>query len=68
MQPPASVTVHRPIGLADWPETEVVGPFNHRTVELPYQRRLVQQSLIPSGHFANRLADAVHPLLRGNRT
>jgi superfamily II DNA/RNA helicase len=29
---------------------------------------LVQQSLLPSGHFTNRLADADHPLLRGNRT
>jgi hypothetical protein len=29
---------------------------------------LIQQSLLPSSHFANRLADADHPLLRGNRT
>jgi len=33
-QPLASVLIHRPIGLADWPETEVVGPPDHRTVEL----------------------------------
>src|ERR1700719_1188758 len=54
--------------MADWPETEVVGPSNYRAVELRYYYLLVQQSLLPSGHFANRLADADHPLLRGNRT
>src|ERR1700739_3582058 len=54
--------------MADWPETEVVGPSNHRAVELSYHCRLVQQSLIPSGHCANRFADAGHPLLGGNRT
>ena len=59
-QPLASVTVHRSIGRADCPETEVVGPPNHRTVELRYHYLLVQQSLIPSSHFANRLADADH--------
>src|SRR6267143_3911957 len=66
-QPLASVTVHRSIGRADWPETEVVGPPSHRAVELCYHHLLVQQNVIPSRRFANRLADAEHPPLRGNR-
>jgi hypothetical protein len=55
--PLAGVLFHRPIGLADWPETEVVGPSNHRAVELRYHRLLVQQSLISFGRFAKRCAD-----------
>ena len=40
-QPFAGVTFHRLIGLADWPQTEVVGPPNHRAVELRYNYLLV---------------------------
>jgi hypothetical protein len=42
-------------------------PRFHRTVELRYHYLLIQLGLIPSGHFADRLADADYPLLRGNR-
>src|SRR6266581_6904895 len=66
-QPLASMAFHGSVGFADWPETEVVRPPDHRTVELLYHPSLVQQDLIPSGHLANRLADAHHPLLRRNR-
>jgi RNA-directed DNA polymerase len=51
--------------LGTVPSTEVVGPSNYRAVELRYHYLLVQQSLLPSGHLANRLADADHPLLLG---
>jgi hypothetical protein len=67
-QPLAGGLFHRLIGFADGPETEVVGPPNHRAVELRYYYRRIQQGLIPSGHLADRLADADHPLLRGKRT
>src|SRR5882762_9885675 len=66
-QPLASMAFHGSVGFADRPETEVVRPPNHRTVELRYHHSLVQQDLIPSGHLTNRLADADHPLLRRNR-
>jgi hypothetical protein len=62
------VTVRPSRGRADWPETEVVRPPNHRAVEIRYHHLLIQQGLIPSRRFANRLADAGHPPLRGNRT
>src|SRR5215469_8206105 len=60
--------IHRSVGLADWPETEVVGPPDQHTVEPRYNDPLVQQGLIPSSQLANRLADAFHPLLRRDRT
>ena len=67
-QPLASMTVHGSVGFADWSKTEVIGPPNQRAVELRYHHILVQKELISSGQLANRLADADHPLLRGNRT
>src|SRR5215831_1301074 len=67
-QPLASVIVHRSIGFADRTETEVVGPPNDHAVELRYHHLLVQQGLIPPSQLTNRRADALHPLLRGNRT
>jgi integrase len=51
----------------DW-LAETVRPPNYRAVKLRYHHLLIQQGLIPPGHLANRLADADHPLLRGNRT
>ena len=41
-QPLASMSIYRSIGLADWPETEVVGPSAHYPVESCYYDLLVQ--------------------------
>jgi len=65
-QPLAGVSIHCPVGLANWPQTEVVGPSDHHPVELCYHHLLVQQGLLPLGHLANRRTDADHPLLRRN--
>ena len=67
-QPLAGVLLHRPIGIADWAPDRSSWPTQSSAVEFRYHYLLVQQSLIPSGRLANRLADADHPLLRGNRT
>jgi endogenous inhibitor of DNA gyrase (YacG/DUF329 family) len=48
-QPLAGVSVHGPVGLANWSQAKVVGPSNHRTVELRYHHLLVQQGLLPPG-------------------
>jgi hypothetical protein len=62
-QPFAGMSIYCPIGFADRPETEVVGPTVHHLIELRYHRLMIQQGSIPSSFAANRLTDADHPLL-----
>ena len=56
-----------PVGSADWPKAEVVGPSDHRAVKPRYHLLLVQQGAILSGQVANLRADALNALLRRNR-
>src|SRR5882672_12426142 len=67
-QPLASMAFHGSVGFADRPETEVVRPPNHRTVELRYHHSLVQQDLIPSGHLTIDLCinNAIMGVREGN--
>ena len=61
------VTLKRAIGFADWADTEVVRPTYHPAVECLYHSLLFQQGFIPTGFFANRSTDALHPFLRRSR-
>ena len=66
-QPFTGVSIHCPIGFADWPETEVVGPTVHHLIELRHHRLMVQLGSISSSLAADRLTDANHSLLGRNR-
>src|ERR1017187_7927848 len=59
--------IHCPIGFADRPKTEVVGPTVHHLIELCHHRLMVQEGSIRSGFAADRLTDANHSLLGRNR-
>src|SRR5215472_7799082 len=67
-QPLASMSFDRSIGFADGSKTEVVRPPNHHAVEGRDYCFLGQKGLVPSGLLADRLADALHPLLRRRRS
>ena len=51
------------VGLADWPQTEVVGPTGEYPIESRHHYLLVQQDLISSGQLAYRFADTLYALL-----
>src|SRR5215469_7777729 len=61
------MSINRSIGLADWSQTEVVGPSDYHAVELRYHLLRIQQDIFPSSHLANRSTDAAHPLLGWDR-
>ena len=54
-QPFPGMPFHSPVGIADWTQTEVVGPPNHHAVELSYHCFCIQQGFISSGLVADRL-------------
>src|SRR5450631_922104 len=66
-QPITGVSIHRPIGFADSPETEVIGPTVHHLVKLGYYCLMVQQGPIPSSFVADRLTDATYSRLGRDR-
>src|SRR5215471_10755113 len=63
-QPPARVSFHRPVGLADRTETKVVGPADDFPVELRHQYLYRLLSLTTSGRLTNRLTDALYASFR----
>ena len=65
-EPLPGMSFHRPVGFADRTKTEVVGPPGHHPVQRFHHGVLIEQSLVPSGFAADRLADADHPLLGRN--
>src|ERR1035437_2449528 len=62
-KPPAGVLFHRSVGLADRPQTEVVGPTIDLPVERCYQRFCTLLGLTPPGHLAERLTQTLHSFL-----
>src|SRR6266849_10465499 len=55
--------IDRTIGLADWPQTEVVGPADHHPIELfHYCLRILPDGISP-GFVADGSTDALHPFL-----
>src|SRR5208282_3304513 len=60
--------LHRPVGLADRTQIEVVRPTDQSPVEVCYQGLGIPQSLTTSRQFTNRRTDALHPFLRRNRS
>ena len=57
-QPLTGVLVHRLIGFADWPETEVVGPTVHHSIEFRYHCLMMQLGSVVSGFIADRHGSA----------
>ena len=57
--------IHRPVGLADWSQTEVVGPYRQDAIEPRHYHFLIQQELIPPGQLANRFTDTLDTLRDG---
>ena len=50
-QPLAGVAFHSSVGFADWSQTEVVGPSDHRAVELRYHHLLGPAGVAPVRSF-----------------
>ena len=56
-QPLAGVLIYCPVGFANRPKTEVVGPAVHHLIEPPHHGLMIQQGSIASSLTADRLTD-----------
>src|SRR5947208_16372771 len=59
--------IDRTVGLADWPQTKVVGPAEHHPIEPFHARLRILPNCVASGLVADRSTDALHSFLRGYR-
>src|SRR6266446_1607546 len=59
--------IDRTVGLADWPQTEVVGPADHHPIEPSHDRLRILPDFVTPGLVADRSTDALHSFLRGYR-
>src|SRR6266853_766625 len=59
--------IDRTVGLADWPQTEVVGPADHPPIEPSLDRLRILPDIVTPGLVADRSTDALHSFLRGYR-
>src|SRR5205814_3622295 len=66
-KPSARMLFHGSVGLADRPQTEVVGPPVDLPVERCYQRCRILLGLTPAGHLADRLTQTLHSFLGRSR-
>src|SRR5713101_5615648 len=53
--------IDRTIGLADWPQTEVVGPADHHPIELFHDCLRIPPDCVSPGLVADSSTDALHP-------
>src|SRR5450631_3146611 len=59
--------IDRTVGLADWPQTEVVGPADHHPIEPSHDRLRIRPDFVTPGLVADRSTDALYSFLRGYR-
>src|SRR5713226_7507899 len=59
--------IDRTVGLADWPQTEVVGPADHHPIEPFHDRLRILPDFVTPGLVADRSTDALYSFLRGYR-
>ena len=62
-KPPTGVLLHRSVGWADRPQTEVVSPTMNLPVERCYQCCCILLGSTPAGHLADRLTQTLHSFL-----
>jgi len=60
-QPLSGVVVHRPITTADCAEAKVIAPASEFPIQRPYHFFHCLMVVLPAGHFADFLTDALHP-------
>ena len=65
--PFTGVLIYCPIGFANRPKTEVVGPTVHHLIEFRYYCLRIQLGPVAPGFAADRLTDADYSLLGRNR-
>src|SRR5713101_6235227 len=53
--------IDRTIGLADWPQTEVVGPADHQPIEPFHDCLRIPPDCVSPGLVADSSTDALHP-------